>query len=153
MASDFLIDLARWSLVQSDQSYEKTIVGAAILDGGRVLGCLRAEPPELAGFWEFPGGKVEPGESESAALVRECAEELGVQVTVGPQVGPDVPLPHQKALLRVFEARLVGTDRPQALEHAEVRWLGPDELDQLSWLPSDQPIVAAVRARLAAPTA
>ena len=58
-------------------------MGAAIIAHGRVLACARAHPPELAGFWEFPGGKVEPGETEVEALVRECVEEIGVRVEVG----------------------------------------------------------------------
>jgi 8-oxo-dGTP diphosphatase len=70
------------------------IVGAAIIVDGRVLGCERAEPPESAGRWEFPGGKVEPGESDVDALVRECEEELGVKIAVGDRVGTDVPLSH-----------------------------------------------------------
>lgn len=135
--------------MQSEQPYQRVVVGAAILDKGRVLGCLRAEPPDLAGFWEFPGGKVEPGESDVAAVVRECAEELGVQVSVGPQVGPDVPLPRHRSVLRVFQARLCGESAPEAREHAEVRWLGLDDLDQVPWLPTNAPIVAALRALLA----
>ena len=56
------------------------VVGAALLDKGRVLAARRSAPPEVAGGWEFPGGKVNPGESEREALVRECREELGVEV-------------------------------------------------------------------------
>nr|WP_091552345.1 (deoxy)nucleoside triphosphate pyrophosphohydrolase [Micromonospora pattaloongensis] len=126
------------------------IVGAAILATDRVLGCARANPPEVAGMWEFPGGKVEPGETEVAALVRECAEELGVQVDVGARVGPEVPLPYGRGLLRVYRARLVGPDEPRPLEHAELRWLAADELDRVTWLPADRPIVEAVRPLLAA---
>ena len=66
------------------------IVAAAIVHDGRVLACERAAPPEVAGRWEFPGGKVEPGETDAQALARECAEELGVRVAVGARVGPDV---------------------------------------------------------------
>lgn len=135
--------------MQTKRPDQMIIVGAAILCEGRVLGCARAKPPEVAGMWEFPGGKVEPGESEAAALVRECAEELGVRVEVGARVGPDVPLPNGRSLLRVYLARLVGAAQPRALEHAEVRWLGVDELDQVVWLPADRPIVAALRPLLA----
>ncbi|HEY2948428.1 MAG TPA: NUDIX domain-containing protein, partial [Micromonosporaceae bacterium] len=56
----------------------RVIVGAAIIAGGRVLACERSDPPEVAGKWEFAGGKVEPGETEVEALIRECDEELGV---------------------------------------------------------------------------
>ncbi len=99
----------------------------------------------MYGRWEFPGGKVEPGESEVEALVRECVEELGVLVRVGDRIGEDVPLGHGWALLRVYAAELVDGAQPQRLEHAELRWLGPDELDSVDWLPADAPIVAALR--------
>jgi len=120
------------------------IVGAAIIHDGRVLACERTSPPEVAGRWEFPGGKVEPGESEVEALVRECDEELGVRVEVGPRVGRDVRLAHGRAVLRVYAARLVDADEPRAIEHGELRWLGADELDSVVWLPADAPIVAAL---------
>jgi 8-oxo-dGTP diphosphatase len=109
---------------------------------GRVLACERWRPPETAGWWEFPGGKVEPGETAEAALARECAEELGVRVEVGARVGTDVPLPNGRAVLRAFTARLLDADLPRPLEHAALRWLGSDELDSVRWLPADKPIVA-----------
>ncbi|SCL41088.1 8-oxo-dGTP diphosphatase [Micromonospora pallida] len=127
------------------------VVGAAIVAGGRVLACARSAPPEVAGRWEFPGGKVEPGESETAALVRECAEELAVRVEIGDRVGRDVRMAHGRSVLRVYAARLVGGDQPQALEHAALRWLSADELDTVEWLPADVPIVAALRPLLGAP--
>jgi 8-oxo-dGTP diphosphatase len=121
------------------------IVGAAILAGGRVLACARASPPELAGKWEFPGGKVEPGETEVAALVRECAEELAVRIEVGERIGQDVRLGQGRSVLKIYAARLVGGDEPQPLEHSELRWLAADELASVTWLPADAPIVAALR--------
>jgi len=127
--------------VHSERTTQLIIVGAAIVANGRVLGCERAEPPESAGRWEFPGGKVEPGESELDALVRECREELDVEIEVGDRVGTDVPLAHGRALLKVWLARLV-TGEPQPLEHASLRWLSVDELDSVPWLPADAPIVA-----------
>jgi 8-oxo-dGTP diphosphatase len=117
-------------------------VAAVIITDGRVLACERSAPPEAAGRWEFPGGKVETGESDEQALARECAEELGVRVEVGDRVGPDVPLAHGRAVLRVFAVRLLGDDRPRALEHRSMRWLAADELDSVPWLPADRPIVA-----------
>jgi 8-oxo-dGTP diphosphatase len=120
----------------------KVIVAAVIITDGRVLACERSAPPEAAGRWEFPGGKVEPGESDQEALARECVEELGVRVEVGDRVGPDVPLARGRAVLRVFAVRLLGGDRPRALEHRSMRWLTADELGSVPWLPADQPIVA-----------
>src|SRR5688572_2142488 len=124
------------------QGSRKVIVAAVIITEGRVLACERSAPPEVAGRWEFPGGKVEAGETDEQALARECAEELGVRVEVGARVGPDVPLAHGRAVLRVYAARLLDGDRPQALEHTSMRWLSADELDTVHWLPADKPIVA-----------
>jgi 8-oxo-dGTP diphosphatase len=122
----------------------KVIVAAAIIAEGRVLACERSAPPEVAGRWEFPGGKVEPGETDEQALARECVEELGVRVAVGARIGPDVPLAHGRAVLRVFAVQLLDGDEPRALEHTAMRWLSADELDTVHWLPADKPIVAAL---------
>ena len=99
----------------------------------------------MAGGWEFPGGKAEPGESDVDALVRECEEELGVRIEVGEQVGTDVLLAGGSSLLRVYLARLVGDARPRPLEHSALRWLAASELDDVAWLPADAPIVAALQ--------
>jgi 8-oxo-dGTP diphosphatase len=128
-----------------DHGRLRIIVGAAIIAKGRVLACEWSDPPEVAGRWEFPGGKVEPGEAEVDALIRECEEELGVLVQVGDRVGGDVRLAHGRAILKVYAARLAGPEEPQPLEHSELRWLGADELDTVVWLPADAPIVAALR--------
>jgi 8-oxo-dGTP diphosphatase len=120
----------------------RVIVAAVIVMAGRVLACERSAPPEVAGRWEFPGGKVEPGESDEQALARECAEELGVRVEVGDRVGRDVPLAGGRAVLRVFAVSLWDGEVPRALEHSAMRWLGADELDSVPWLPADEPIVA-----------
>ncbi|PZF87736.1 (deoxy)nucleoside triphosphate pyrophosphohydrolase, partial [Micromonospora endophytica] len=125
---------------QAARREPKVIVGAAIIEDGRVLACARSAPPEVAGKWEFPGGKVEPGESETAALVRECAEELAVRVEIGERVGRNVKMAHGRSVLKVYAARLLHGDRPQALEHSDLRWLSATELDTVPWLPADAPI-------------
>jgi 8-oxo-dGTP diphosphatase len=129
------------------------VVGAAIIVDARVLACERSAPPEAAGRWEFPGGKVEPGETETDALVRECAEELGVRVEIGARLGRDVRMAHGRSVLRVYVARLLDGEQPKALEHSDLRWLGARELDSVPWLPADVPIVAALRPLLADPGA
>lgn len=134
--------------MQTERPTPRIIVGAAIIKNGRVLACERADPPEVAGRWEFPGGKVEPGEGEHEALIRECEEELGVLVELGERVGDDIMLARGWAVLRVYLARLVDGHTPQRLEHAALRWLGRDELDSVDWLPADAPIVAALRPML-----
>jgi 8-oxo-dGTP diphosphatase len=122
-----------------------TVVGAAILDGsGRVLAAERAEPPHLAGMWEFPGGKVEDGETDLAALVRECDEELAIAVEPGERLGGDIPLPGGTAVLRVWTARVAG-GTPTAREHRSLRWLAAHELDDVPWLPADAPLLDELR--------
>ncbi|MGN6330680.1 MAG: (deoxy)nucleoside triphosphate pyrophosphohydrolase [Motilibacteraceae bacterium] len=120
----------------------RVVVGAALLDGDRLLAARRTAPPELAGRWELPGGKVEPGESDEAALVRECREELGVLVELGDRVGGDFPL-GDGLVLRVWTARAAGEPRPLQ-EHDELRWLPAGEWWTVDWLPGDVSAVAAV---------
>lgn len=144
------LDLARWFAVHTPRPSLQVIVGAAIIADGRVLGCVRSDPPEVAGGWEFPGGKVEDGETEVEALIRECEEELGVSVAVGDRVGDDVLLSHGRAVLKVYLAQLVGDRQPHPHEHAELRWLSGDQLDSVAWLPADAPIAAALRPLLPA---
>jgi 8-oxo-dGTP diphosphatase len=127
------------------------VVAAALVDGGRrVLLQQRAPGRAMAGLWEFPGGKVEAGESDLSALVRECAEELGV--VVAPQsfvgevlldgvVGGGAP---GSSTLRVWWARLESGE-PVAHEHAEIRWVSAEELEDLDWIPADRPLLPAVR--------
>jgi 8-oxo-dGTP diphosphatase len=146
--------VARCLLVRPERQVKplkphRVIVAAVIVTNGHVLACERSAPPEVAGRWEFPGGKVERGETDEAALVRECAEELGVRVAVGPRVGPDVPLAHGRAVLRVFAVTLLAGDVPRNLEHTSMRWLAADELDSVPWLPADKPIVAELPTLLA----
>ena len=129
--------------MQSQQP-PRIIVGAAIISNHRVLACARTDPPEFAGRWEFPGGKVEPGETDAEALIRECQEELGVRIEVGRRVGGDIPLGHGWAILRVYAVELAPGEVPKLLEHLEMRWLGAADLDSVDWLPADAPIVAAL---------
>ncbi|WP_233520434.1 (deoxy)nucleoside triphosphate pyrophosphohydrolase [Prauserella sp. PE36] len=117
------------------------IVGAAIVRDGALLAQQRAYPEEAAGLWELPGGRVEEGEPEEAAVRRECAEELGVAVEVGERVGADVPLPGGK-VLRIFAATLAEPSaRPHAVEHRALRWVGTSDVAGLDWLPADRVLV------------
>jgi 8-oxo-dGTP diphosphatase len=118
-------------------------VGAALLDGGRLLAARRTGPPALAGGWELPGGKVDPGEGEREALVRECREELGVEVELLERVGGDWPLP-PSAVLRVWTARVVVGEPVAGPDHSELRWLEPGAWMDVDWLEADLPVVRAV---------
>lgn len=124
----------------------KVVVGAAIVVDGRLLAAQRSNPPELRGRWEFPGGKVDPGEDERAALVRECAEELGIEIVVGRRVGGDWPLPGGH-VMRVWLAG-IKAGIPYPHEHLALRWLKRHELYEVDWIPADLPIVSAVERML-----
>lgn len=130
----------------------RIVVGAAIVHNGRLLAQQRSYPERDAGRWELPGGRVEPGESEADAVVRECAEELGVAVVPGARVGTDVPLGDDLSL-RLHRAVLAqdpagGGSGPRAVEHRAVRWVGAGELADLDWLEADRLLVPALRALL-----
>ncbi|MEU9388004.1 (deoxy)nucleoside triphosphate pyrophosphohydrolase, partial [Streptomyces sp. NPDC048279] len=114
------------------------VVGAALLDAGRLLAARRSAPPELAGRWELPGGKVEPGETPEQALARELHEELGVRAQVLARVPGEWPLREPYAL-QVWTARLrPASAAPAPLQdHDELRWLAPDELWSVDWLDQD----------------
>jgi 8-oxo-dGTP diphosphatase len=123
------------------------VVAAALIRGDRVLAAQRAHPPSLAGRWEFPGGKVEPGETRQWALARECKEELGLDVIVGDEIGT-AELP-DGALLVLLQATARGTDdEPSPLEHRQLRWVDADEAAVLDWLPANRGFVTDVTRRI-----
>ncbi|MET9518726.1 (deoxy)nucleoside triphosphate pyrophosphohydrolase [Streptomyces sp. NPDC002994] len=125
------------------------VVGAAVFDEGRLLAARRSAPPELAGRWELPGGKVEPGESPEQALVRELREELGVETDVLERIPGEWPL-KPGYVLQVWTVRLL-SGRPRPLQdHDDMRWLRPHEADTVDWLTQDRPAVAEAVRRLSA---
>jgi 8-oxo-dGTP diphosphatase len=129
----------------------RLVVAAAVLHQGRVLAQQRAYPPAAAGRWELPGGRVEPNESARDALVRECREELAVEIVPGAQLGPDVPLPSGD-VLRVHAARLADpTAQPIPVEHAALRWVDATELAVLNWLDPDRTVLPHLEPLLTAP--
>ena len=126
----------------------KPVVGAAIVRDGRVLAARRTSPAAAAGRWEFPGGKVEPGETPDAALVREIAEELGCPIVVIGWLAGSAPI-GDTHVLTVALATLDGVDAdPVPHEHDEVRWLAADELDTVDWLEPDRPFLPELRRRM-----
>ncbi|ALO10816.1 MutT protein [Streptomyces venezuelae] len=125
------------------------VVAGAVYDQGRLLAARRSAPAELAGRWELPGGKLEPGESPEEALVRELREELGVEAEPGERIPGEWPL-KPGYVLRVWTARLLsGVPRPLE-DHDELRWLARHELDSVDWLDQDRPAVAEAALRLPA---
>ena len=128
------------------EDHRRDVVGAAIVDGGRVLAARRTAPREAAGRWEFPGGKVEDGESPESALVREIGEELGCTIAVTGWLDGAAPI-GETHLLTVALARLVAGE-PAPREHDAVRWLDPDRLDDVDWLDPDRPFLEELRERM-----
>ena len=119
-------------------------MGAAIVRGDCVLAARRTAPPEAAGRWEFPGGKVEAGESPEAALVREIREELGCDIEVTAWLPGEVPI-GDRLVLTVAVAGLTADADPDPSEHDEIRWLGAAELDDVDWLEPDRPFLPHLR--------
>ena len=131
------------------------VVAAGILiENGKVLLSRRKQGSHLAGMWEFPGGKAEPGEDPRAALRRELEEELGIRTRIGEIV--DVTFHRyddadKAVLLLFFEAeREPGSPEPSAIDVAEVAWCGIERLDPTTFPPADVAVLAKVRSRLEA---
>ena len=121
------------------------VMAAAITDArGRILLARRTEGRDLAGLWEFPGGKREPGETPEQALVRELREELGIEVKVGaPLIAVAQQYPHKRLRLDVRRVtRWRGTPRGQ--EGQALAWVPPDKLPGYAMPPADRPVVAAL---------
>jgi 8-oxo-dGTP diphosphatase len=121
-------------------SEPQVVVGVAVIRDGLVLAALR---PGADGGWEFPGGKVEPGETDQQAAVRELREELAVEIEPGASLGPAQPI-GDRYQLRVYAAALIRGE-PVLSEHSAVRWVSAGELTSLNWLPADRPFLAALR--------
>lgn len=112
------------------------VVAGALISGSELLVAQRQRPPELAGLWELPGGKVAAGETDGQALVRELREELGVEVTVSEQVGPDVEL-GAGLVLRAYAVTLAG-GTPHPHDHRALRWVTAEDIPDLPWVPADR---------------
>lgn len=126
----------------SPSSRPTDVVAALIRRGGQILICQRPAGGALAGQWEFPGGKVDPGETPGQALVRELREELGVEARAGTLVFEHTHAyaPDRVAHLMFFAVEILSGD-PQALEHTEIRWVKPVALRLFPFVAGDGPIV------------
>jgi 8-oxo-dGTP diphosphatase len=113
-----------------------------IVVGGRVLACRRAAHKADAGRWEFPGGKIEPGESVEQALVREIREELGVDIVVtGELTTDDTAVGDRVVRLTCLRAEVTGSVPAASTDHDELRWVAPEDLPGLDWADPDWPAV------------
>jgi 8-oxo-dGTP diphosphatase len=120
------------------------VVAAALADGeGRVLLQRRSPGRAMAGLWEFPGGKVEPGERPEAALVRELAEELGIEVEIAalaPAAFASADNGGRHMLLLLYLCR-EWRGEPRPLDAAELAWVRPEEVTSLPMPPADEPLI------------
>jgi 8-oxo-dGTP diphosphatase len=127
---------------------EVRVVAGAVVRDGQVLVTRRGPTQHLAGHWELPGGKVEPGESDPVALVRELHEELGIVVEVGELLAESLhDYPRARVRLVAWHCRLLSGE-PVLTEHDALVWLGVDALSNLTWAPADLPLLPAVAALL-----
>jgi 8-oxo-dGTP diphosphatase len=123
------------------------VVGAAILEEGLCLAVQRSATMSTPLLWEFPGGKIEDGESPREALRREILEELGLSIEVGAAVAVGTSVEEGRTIrLEVFRARRLGGELALK-EHRAFRWLGPEELTEVEWAAADLPAVAALQRR------
>ena len=121
------------------------VVAAIIRDGNRVLLTRRRQDAHLGGLWEFPGGKVEEGESLEEALVREIFEELGMTIRPGKlYFEKEHVYPDRTVHLHFFECRIV-EGAPQARDVADFRWTPPEDLDRFEFPDANRPLIRKLR--------
>ena len=123
------------------------VVAGIIRDGEKVFATQRGYGDQKVG-WEFPGGKIEPGETPEQALVRELKEELAIDVCVGDfvcTVEHDYPTFH--LTMHCYLCTVAGGMSPKLLEHEAACWLAPTEMHSVNWLPADVKVVAALEKR------
>ena len=117
------------------------VAAALIFKDGRFMICKRPDNKTRGGLWEFVGGKLEAGETAQQALVRECREELGVEIKVGNLFMQLVhEYPDMTVNLSLYESE-IASGTPQLLEHSEIKWIAPHEAAQYDFCPADADIL------------
>ena len=123
------------------------VVCAVILCSRGVLIAQRPANKHLAGYWEFPGGKIEPRETAENAVTREIKEELNCEIEVL-QNGPTIDWSYEKGIIsmKAFLCKLSDSSpEPVAVEHSAIKWVKIEELDQIHLAPADKPLIAWIR--------
>lgn len=121
------------------------VVAALIWSSGRFLACQRPAHKARALLWEFVGGKVEPGETHAQALIRECREELDVTVAVGDLFMELIhEYPDLTVRLSLYHASIM-EGIPKMLEHHDIRWMLPSEVDNYAFCPADRDILNRIK--------
>lgn len=125
------------------------LVTAAVIEkDGRIFAARRGPGKHLEGFWEFPGGKLEPSETPEQCLVRELAEEFGIKASVGVFVGESI-FDYGEKVVRLIAYRVTHISGEfQLRDHDEIKWLSLDELNNIEWAPADIPLLDPVKALL-----
>lgn len=121
------------------------VVAAAIEKDGKIFCAQRPEGKSLGGFWEFPGGKLEEGESEEQALLREIQEEFNAEIEIIEFINEaSYEYDFGTVTMKTFLCKLL-SDQLDLLEHQDSLWLSPNELSSLNWAPVDRPAVELLR--------
>ncbi|MEY3334301.1 MAG: 8-oxo-dGTP diphosphatase MutT [Cuspidothrix sp.] len=134
-------------MIESNSSIPHKIIGVAVIwnDEKQILIDRRLPQGAMGGLWEFPGGKIEIGETIEECIKREIAEELGIEIAVGEHlITIDHTYSHLRVTLTVHHSQhLAGI--PQAIECDEIRWVSLDELDEFTFPEANGEIIAALR--------
>lgn len=126
------------------------VVIAVVVRGGSVLICQRRSDDPLGGYWEFPGGKREPGESNEQCLARELMEELAIEARPAEALAPiEHDYPHLRVRLHPYWCEHLAGD-PQPLAAQQIAWVTADDLSSYRFLPANADLIRSIRARLAA---
>ncbi|MDA2701386.1 (deoxy)nucleoside triphosphate pyrophosphohydrolase [Bacillus cereus] len=126
-----------------------SVVGAVIInEKNEILCALRSPTMSLPNFWEFPGGKIEEGETPQEALVREIKEEMGCLITVGEKI-EEIEHEYADSIVHLVTYKsVINSGVPKALEHRELKWVNFNNLIQLKWAPADLPTVWRLKREL-----